>query len=68
MDVVQRALQARKEAGPLGFEVGLRQRRASGEQPVVCPSIIVGERTIGLHKSGRQTQSPSDNVSAAPAA
>src|SRR3954447_5659145 len=64
MDVVQRALQARKEAGSCGFEVGLRQRRASGEQPVICPGIIVGERTIGLHKSCRQTQSPSDNVSA----
>ena len=60
MDVVERALQARKEAGPCGFELGLRQRRASGEQPMVRPSIIVGERTIGLHKSCRQTRSPSD--------
>lgn len=64
MDVVQRALQARKEPGSLGFEISLRQSSASSEQAMVCPGIVVGERTIGLHKSGRRLILPQTCASA----
>src|SRR5262249_9080497 len=43
VDMVQRELQARKEAGSLSFELLLAQRSAGAKQAVVCPSIVVGE-------------------------
>ena len=48
IDVIQRRLQARKEAGPRGFELGLIERGAGGQQAVIGPGIVVGEGAIGL--------------------
>src|SRR5262245_8877657 len=51
VDMVQRELQAREESGPLRFKLLLAEGGAGCEQPMVCPGIVVGERTIGLHKT-----------------
>src|SRR6202171_6610798 len=52
VNVVQRLLQAREEAGPLGFKRLLVQVCASREQPVVRPGVFVGESAVGLNKTG----------------
>src|SRR5229473_2289353 len=52
VNVVQRLLQAREEAGPLGFKRLLVQVCASREQPVVRPGVIVGECAVRLDKTG----------------
>src|SRR5262245_32073841 len=51
VDMVQRELQAREKAGPVGFKLLLAEGGAGCEQPMVCPGIVVGERAIGLHKT-----------------
>jgi hypothetical protein len=52
INVVQGQLQTREEAGPLGFEILLAESAAGRQQPVVRPSVVVGESTIGLDKVG----------------
>ena len=48
-DVIERGAQARKEAGSLRGEFVLRQPRAGGEQPMVCPGVVVRHGAVGKH-------------------
>ena len=48
-DVVERGAQAWKEAGSLRGEFLRRQPRAGGEQPVVCPGVVVRHGAVGKH-------------------
>src|SRR5262245_47327712 len=46
VDVVQRGLHARKEAGPLRFPFRLVEVRASREQSMIGPGVVVGKGPI----------------------
>ena len=48
-DVVERGAQARKEAGSFCGEFIRRQPRTGGEQPVVCPGVVVRHGAVGKH-------------------
>ena len=52
VDVVQGLLQARKEAGAFQFELGPAEFGAGGEQPVIGPGVVMGERAKGLDEIG----------------
>src|SRR5947208_2103814 len=43
VNMVQGLLQTGEETGPPGFELVLGEVRASNEQPVVRPGVVVGE-------------------------
>jgi hypothetical protein len=51
-DVIEGFLQAGEEAGANRFEFGLGQVLAGGEQAMVRPGIVVGERPVGLNDAG----------------
>ena len=45
-DVIERGAQAWKEAGASGYEIGLRQSRAGGEETMIRSTIVIGHGTV----------------------
>jgi hypothetical protein len=55
------ARRLRKEAGSFGGEFVRRQSEAGGEQPMVCPGVVVRHGAVGKQVSHVQMLRYSDN-------